>query len=116
MNVLLVESGTALRAFGAASMTKAKPITAPYQPESRGTGRELARLPIDGQRRSISDGHPILIPKTEIKCSESVTSTQRAQLGAGLATLSRIPLQKPPHDSLSRPERQYELSLLFRSN
>ncbi|HWV98794.1 MAG TPA: hypothetical protein VNZ64_03775 [Candidatus Acidoferrum sp.] len=28
---LLVKSGTALRAFGAASMTKAKPIAALYQ-------------------------------------------------------------------------------------
>jgi len=82
-----------------------------------GTGRELARLPIDGKRRVIRAGHPALIPLTEIKCSKSVISTQGAQLNVGLATLSRIPLQIRRYDSFSMLERQVDsLSLLFRRN
>ncbi len=38
MNNLLVESATASRAFGAASVTKAKPITASLPEEFWGTG------------------------------------------------------------------------------
>jgi len=43
MNNLLVQSGTASEAFGAASMTKAKPITALYQFQMSGTGSGLSR-------------------------------------------------------------------------
>ncbi len=44
MNNLLVESGTASQAFGAASMKKAKPITALYQFLMSGTGVGLIGL------------------------------------------------------------------------
>ncbi|HZM05839.1 MAG TPA: hypothetical protein VFC44_22795 [Candidatus Saccharimonadales bacterium] len=44
MKNLLIESGTARRAFGAASMTKAKPITALYQYQISGTGVGLTGL------------------------------------------------------------------------
>jgi hypothetical protein len=40
MNDLPAESGTALRAFGAASLTKAEPITALCRFGFRGTGLE----------------------------------------------------------------------------
>lgn len=43
MRNLLVESGTALQAFGAASMTKAKPITALYQHQILGTDVEAGQ-------------------------------------------------------------------------
>ena len=39
-----------------------------------GTGRELARLPIDGTQRFMSAGHPALIPQSENKCSKSVSA------------------------------------------
>jgi len=80
----------------------------------RGTGRELATLPIDGQQCLISTGHPTLIPKIEIKCSKSVTSTQGAQPIAGLAAFSRISGRIRQDDSLFCEERQYEMPLLFR--
>lgn len=77
----------------------------------RGTGAEARKA--NRLTCSISTGQRALIPKTEIKCSKSVISTQGAQLNVGLATLSRIPLQIRQKHRLSTLERQVEMPLLF---
>ena len=72
MKILPVESGTASVAFGAAGMTKAKPITALYQRKDLGTGWEVASLPIDRKSGFISQRHPALIPKLQAKAALAV--------------------------------------------
>ena len=113
MNDSLVESGTASSAFGAASMTKAKPITALYQFQF--WAGSLPRADKKPSTRSMSARHPaLLMQRTNRKqSSESASTPAERNQRTGLAAASRISSQIRLKSSQSCQERQVELSMLF---